>query len=66
MPRRPRLFVPGAIYHVYCRVARGETVFDDPGTLTFTIAADQRRLVGVADAVSYTDEADHHRPLQGR
>ena len=24
MPRHPRLFVPGAIYHVYCRVARGE------------------------------------------
>ena len=30
MPRRPRLFIPGAIYHVYCRVARGEFVFDDP------------------------------------
>ncbi len=29
MPRRPRLFLPGAIYHVYCRVARGEYVFDD-------------------------------------
>ena len=29
MPRRPRLFVPGATYHVYCRVARGELVFDD-------------------------------------
>lgn len=29
MPRHPRLFVPGAIYHVYCRVARGEFVFDD-------------------------------------
>ncbi len=30
MPRHPRLFVPGATYHVYCRVARGEFVFDDP------------------------------------
>jgi len=30
MPRKPRLFVPGAIYHVYCRVARGEIGFDDP------------------------------------
>jgi len=30
MPRKARLFVPGAIYHVYCRVARGEFVFDDP------------------------------------
>ncbi|MEX1311747.1 MAG: transposase [Candidatus Sulfomarinibacteraceae bacterium] len=29
MPRHPRLFIPGAIYHVYCRVARGEIVFDD-------------------------------------
>ena len=29
MPRHPRLFVPGAIYHVYCRVARGEFVFDE-------------------------------------
>lgn len=31
MPRKPRLFVPGATYHAYCRVARGEFVFDDPG-----------------------------------
>lgn len=29
MPRRPRLFLSGAIYHVYCRVARGELVFDE-------------------------------------
>ena len=29
MPRKPRLFVPNAIYHVYCRTARGEYVFDD-------------------------------------
>ncbi|MCP4903243.1 MAG: hypothetical protein GY906_40290 [bacterium] len=29
MPRKPRLFVPGAIYHVYCRTARGELVFVD-------------------------------------
>ena len=29
MPRHPRLFFPGGIYHVYCRVARGEFVFDD-------------------------------------
>ena len=30
MPRRPRVFVAGASYHVYCRVARGERVFADP------------------------------------
>ncbi len=29
MPRRPRVFVPGAIYHVYCRVGRGERAFSD-------------------------------------
>ncbi len=27
MPRLHRLFLPGGIYHVYCRVARGEAVF---------------------------------------
>jgi len=26
MPRRVRLFIPGALYHVYCRTARGERV----------------------------------------
>ena len=30
MPRRPRVFVAGAAYHVYCRVARGEAAFSDP------------------------------------
>lgn len=30
MARKPRLFIPGATYHVYCRVARGEYVFDEP------------------------------------
>jgi len=29
MPRLPRVFVEGAIYHVYCRVGRGEAVFGD-------------------------------------
>lgn len=29
MPRRPRLFVSGGIYHVYCRTHRGEFRFDD-------------------------------------
>jgi len=27
MARKPRVFVDGAIYHVYCRVGRGEAVF---------------------------------------
>jgi hypothetical protein len=28
VPRHSRLFLPGATYHVYCRVARGEFVFE--------------------------------------
>jgi hypothetical protein len=42
MPRKPRLFVPGAIYHVYCRVARGEFVFDDPSEAREFVGAVQR------------------------
>ncbi len=30
MPRNVRVFIPGGYYHVYCRVARGEFVFDEP------------------------------------
>ena len=29
MPRPPRVFVDGAHYHVYCRVGRGEPIFQD-------------------------------------
>jgi hypothetical protein len=29
MPRRPRVFVSGAAYHVYCRISRGEPIFAD-------------------------------------
>ena len=29
MPRRARVFVSGAVYPVYRRVARGESVFSD-------------------------------------
>jgi hypothetical protein len=31
MPRRVRVFVAGGIYHIYCRVARGELIFNEPG-----------------------------------
>ncbi len=30
MPRRPRVFVEGGIYHAYNRFASGEPVFSDP------------------------------------
>lgn len=42
MPRHPRLFIPGACYHVYCRVARGEFVFDDSLEADEFVAAVQR------------------------
>jgi len=44
MPRRPRVFVSGAVYHVYCRVARGEPAFSD--------AREAAALVGVIRGVS--------------
>jgi REP element-mobilizing transposase RayT len=42
MPRHLRLFIPGATYHVYCRVARGEFVFDDPFEAEEFVAAARR------------------------
>ena len=30
MPRRPRFFVEGGIYHVYNRFARGAEIFAEP------------------------------------
>ena len=38
MPRKPRLFVPGGIYHVYCRTSRGEMVFNEDGEAQDLIA----------------------------
>jgi REP element-mobilizing transposase RayT len=29
LPRKPRIFIEGGIYHVYCRASRGEAVFAD-------------------------------------
>ena len=29
MPRKLRMFVEGGVYHVYCRVSRGDGVFLD-------------------------------------
>jgi REP element-mobilizing transposase RayT len=46
MARSPRLFLPGAIYHVYCRTARGEMVFSDRDHAAefVEIVADVKRL----------------------
>ena len=45
MPRTRRIFVAGAAYHVYCRVARGERPFVDEavaGTFVATVEAVKR------------------------
>lgn len=34
MPRKPRVFIDGGIYHVYCRASRGEAVFADEAEAT--------------------------------
>jgi len=31
MGRKPRVFVEGGVYHVYCRTAHGERAFGDEG-----------------------------------
>lgn len=48
MARSPRLFIPGAIYHVYCRTARGEMVFSnrEQAAEFVEIVADVKRLHG--------------------
>ena len=42
MPCKPRLFLPQATSQVYCRVARGESVFDDPTEADSFVGAVQR------------------------
>ena len=48
MPRRPRVFVDGAIYHVYARFGRGVRVFarDDEAKRFLAILADVKRTDG--------------------
>jgi putative transposase len=50
MPRQPRVFVDGAIYHVYCRVGRGEPVFRDDAEVEalVRIFTDVKRRDGLA------------------
>ena len=31
MPRGTRVFVAGGVDHIYCRVGRGEFIFNEPG-----------------------------------
>ena len=38
MPRTVRVFAPNTLYHVYCRVARGEKVFEDEHLAGFFVS----------------------------
>ena len=61
MPRHPRLFIPGATYHVYCRVARGEFVFDDPlEAEEFVLAAREVRDLHGLQIFAWTLMGNHN------
>ena len=42
MSKGTRLFVPGGIYHVYCKTHRGEMRFDDPADASAFVDAAAR------------------------
>jgi REP element-mobilizing transposase RayT len=48
MSRKMRLFIPGGVYHVYCRISRGEMVF--------TIESEMQRLMAELLRVKQRDE----------
>jgi REP element-mobilizing transposase RayT len=47
MPRRPRVFVDGATYHVYCRTGRSEPVFRQP--------EESREFIGILAEIKRQD-----------
>jgi len=50
VPRQPRVFVDGAVYHVYCRVGRGEAVFRNQAEAEalMKVLGDVKRRDGIA------------------
>lgn len=61
MARSPRLFIPNAIYHVYCRTARGEMVFSKPDEACefVDVVADVKRLHGF-DVLAWCLMGNHY------
>jgi hypothetical protein len=56
MPRSPRVFLEGGVYHIYNRVTRGERVFgDDQEAL---ILLDTIREVRDRDTGARSDDSD--------
>ena len=41
MPRKPRVFIEGGVYHLYCRTSRGEAVFADEAEAAAFVAVQQ-------------------------
>jgi len=64
MARSPRLFIPGAVYHVYCRTARGEMVFSDHTEATEFVdtIADVKRLHGFL-VLAWCLLGNHYHPV---
>ncbi len=61
MPRQPRVFVDGAMYHVYCRVGRGERVFESKGEVEelLSILTDVKQRDGFA-VLAWCVMANHY------
>jgi REP element-mobilizing transposase RayT len=47
MPRKPRLFIEGGVYHVYCRTSRGDPIF-----------LDDAEAVGFVDTIQRVKQRD--------
>ena len=60
-PRNPRQFVPRATYHVHCRVARGEDVFDsDEEAIGFVDVLRRVRDLNGLTILAWCLMANHH------
>ena len=69
MARAPRIFSPGAIYHVYCRTARGEMVFSDrfeADTFVETVADVKRLHCFLVLGWALMGDHDHLNPVAAR
>jgi hypothetical protein len=57
LPRKPRIFIEGGTYHVYCRDSRGEAVFADIAEATAFVDT----LPKVKDRAKIVrEEPEHH------
>ncbi len=72
MPRHPRLLIPGAAYHAYCRIARSESAFGHQRDYVASRSRTDRHirgrielsLLGVSRTVRIQGLPHRRRPLQ--